>query len=106
MTQLSVTELAFWQAHGFSFDLLDVRRAQARALDATQIAQAIWRDPALWLDWKDEWLPATRPVVVYCAQGHEISQGMTAALRAMGIDARYLVGGILLWKAGHEVIPL
>jgi thiosulfate sulfurtransferase len=35
-----------------------------------------WRNPAHWLDWKDEFLQTPR-VVVYCAHGHEISQGLT-----------------------------
>ena len=40
--------------------------------------------------------------VLYCAHGHEISQGLVAALRAMGVDARYLDGGIDAWKAAGE----
>jgi rhodanese-related sulfurtransferase len=52
-------------------------------------------------------VPGGRPVVVYCAHGHEISQGLTAALRAMDIDARHLLGGISAWKqAGHPVVPV
>jgi len=47
------------------------------------------------------------PVVVYCAYGHEISQGLVAALRAMGADARQLEGGIAAWReAGLAVIAL
>jgi rhodanese-related sulfurtransferase len=39
-------------------------------------------------------VPASRSVVVYCAQGHELSHGAAPALQASGIDARYLEGGI------------
>jgi rhodanese-related sulfurtransferase len=107
MSHISVAELALWQEHGFEFDLLDVRRAQARVQDGSDIAGGSWRDPAAWLDWKDEWLGIKHPVVLYCAHGHEISQGLTAALRAMQIDARHLVGGIQQWKdSGHPVEPL
>jgi rhodanese-related sulfurtransferase len=111
MSHITVTELAFWVEHGFSFDLLDVRRARARTQDGNEIATSTaistWRDPAAWLDWKDEWLGSPRPVVLYCAHGHEISQGLTAALRAMGIDARHLVGGIERWRAeGLPVVGL
>jgi rhodanese-related sulfurtransferase len=98
MSHITVAELAMWKEHGFDFDLLDVRRAKARGQDGTDIAGASWRDPAAWLDWKDDWLGAKRPVVLYCAYGHEISQGLTAALRAMDIDARHLIGGIQQWK--------
>ena len=38
-----------------------------------------------------------RPVVVYCVHGHEVSQNAAAALRAEGIDARYLEGGVEGW---------
>jgi thiosulfate sulfurtransferase len=105
MSIITVAELALWQRGGFGFQLLDVRRAQARAADGSDIAGARWLDPALWLDWKDG-VGTERPVVVYCAHGHEISQGLTAALRAMAIDARHLEGGISAWKAaGQPVQP-
>jgi len=105
MSTITVAELALWQRAGFAFQLLDVRRAQARAADASEIAGGSWRDPALWLDWKNG-VGTGRPVVVYCAHGHEISQGLTAALRAMGVDARHLDGGISAWlAAGQPVRP-
>lgn len=105
MSTITVPELALWQSAGFGFELLDVRRAQARAADGTDIAAGRWLDPACWLDWKDA-VPKGRPVVVYCAHGHEISQGLTAALRALGLDARHLDGGIAAWKqAGQAVVP-
>ena len=40
-----------------------------------------------------------RPVVCYCVRGHEVSQGACEELRRLGIDARYLEGGIDGWKA-------
>lgn len=105
MSHMTIDELALWQRAGFAFDLIDVRRASARAQDGTDIAGARWLDPARWLDWKDG-VRADRPVVVYCAFGHEISQGLVAALRAMGVDARHLDGGIAAWKAaGHGTVP-
>ncbi len=105
MSVITVPELALWQHGNFGFQLLDVRRAQARSADGSDISGARWLDPALWLDWKDS-IGCEQPVVVYCAHGHEISQGLTAALRAMGIDARHLEGGISGWKAaGQPVQP-
>ena len=106
MSFITVAELALWQRGNFAFQLLDVRRALARATDGSDIADARWLDPALWLDWKND-IGNQRPVVVYCAHGHEISQGLTAALRAMGVDARYLDGGMTAWKAaGQSVLPI
>jgi thiosulfate sulfurtransferase len=107
MSTLTVAELALWQSAHFAFTLLDVRRAQKRRAEGDEIAGGRWLDPALWLDWKDEFAASAQPVVVYCAHGHEISQGLTAALRALGADARHLGGGIEAWRgAGHAVTRL
>ena len=104
MSIITVAELALWKSGGLGFEWLDVRRAQARAADGSAIAGARWLDPALWLDWKDQ-VPRGRPVVVCCAHGHEISQGLAAALRAMGLDARHLEGGVSAWReAGHPLV--
>ena len=103
MSSISINELALWQRAGFAHRLLDVRRAQARASDGSAIAGGQWLDPARWLDWKNE-IGNELPVVVYCAHGHEISQGLTAALRAMGVDARQLEGGISAWKAAGQPV--
>ena len=40
-----------------------------------------------------------KPVICYCVHGHEVSQGASATLCDLGIDARYLEGGIAEWKA-------
>lgn len=72
--------------------LLDVRRtpvfeasdrliAGARHCPPEQVAALATREPP-------------RPVVVYCAYGHAVSQGAAAALLAAGWDARWLAGGI------------
>jgi rhodanese-related sulfurtransferase len=107
MSHLSPAELALWQRSGFAHTLIDVRRATKRSSEGDQIAGGEWLDPAQWLDWKDRFEGARTPVVVYCAYGHEISQGLTAALRAMGADARHLDGGIEAWRqAGLAVEPL
>ncbi len=99
MTHLSTAELALWQRGGFSHTLIDVRRGVKRSAEGDQIAGSHWLDPAHWLDWKDRFEGASAPVVVYCAHGHEISQGLVAALRALGADARHLEGGIEAWRA-------
>lgn len=106
MPSISVSELADQLQQGVPLRIIDVRRAQALASSGVQIAGAQWQNPALWLDWKDD-VAHDLPVVVYCAHGKEISQGLSAALRAMGADACHLEGGIAAWQAqGQAVTPL
>ncbi|MFI4931910.1 MAG: Fe-Mn family superoxide dismutase [Burkholderiales bacterium] len=85
--------------------VLDVRRAgvyeQARAL----IPGARWCDPAAVDAWSRE-LPTDRELVVYCIYGHEVGRATALRLRAAGLNARYLSGGIDGWqKAGRAVEP-
>ncbi len=85
--------------------IIDVRKKPAYDEDPVVIADAQWRDPAAVDDWGAEFAGAA-PVVCYCVHGHEVSQGAGAALRALGIDARYLEGGIDGWKkTGGAVEP-
>lgn len=105
MKSISVEELARQLELGIPLRLLDVRRAKAKVESGVHIAGALWRDPALWLDWKDD-VARDLPIVVYCAHGHEISQGLTATLNAMGADASHLKGGISEWIThGKATIP-
>jgi len=78
--------------------VVDVRRAETFAADDSLVAGATWRDPFAVSDWK-KFLPRHRPVAVYCVHGHEISRNVCGALRADGIDARYLDGGIAAWRS-------
>ena len=103
---MNVSELAEWRAQGTSHTLLDVRRDIKRAAEADELSGTVWRNPAHWLDWKDN-IASGAPVVVYCAFGHELSQAMAACLRALGHDARHLEGGIEEWrKAGQATQAL
>lgn len=103
MQSISVPELALWRSAKFPHTLIDVRRKLKRKEDGVAIADGQWLDPALWLEWKDT-VPATQPVIIYCAHGHELSQGLAATLRAMGIDARYLLGGIEAWRSTGQSV--
>jgi drug/metabolite transporter (DMT)-like permease/rhodanese-related sulfurtransferase len=106
MPFISVTELVSQLAQGKPLRLLDVRRDQAWAASGQQIAGGTWMNPALWLDWKDG-VAHDLPIVLYCAHGHEISQGLTAALRAMGANACSLEGGFFAWQAqGQATTPI
>ena len=96
MSRISICELAEWQAADRTFTVLDVRRTSVRLADAQEIAGAHWRDPEDVFTWKDQ-VTRDRPVIVYCAKGHEISQGIAATLEAMGLDARYLIDGFAGW---------
>jgi superoxide dismutase, Fe-Mn family len=73
--------------------VVDVRKAQAYADARDLLAGATWRDPARLPSWTPE-LDVSKPVVVYCRHGMEVSQAAALSLRARGFDARYLVGGI------------
>ena len=87
--------------------LIDVRRQGARQASGMTLENAIWRDPAQWLDWKDDVAAMAGPLVFFCAHGHEIGQAMTAALCAMGKDAKYLEGGFAAWQeAGHKALSI
>jgi rhodanese-related sulfurtransferase len=78
--------------------VVDVRRLADFARAGELIVSAFHRDPDEIERWRKE-LPAGRDVVVHCVHGHQVSQNAAAALRAAGIDARYLEGGIAGWVA-------
>ncbi|PZP90788.1 MAG: superoxide dismutase [Variovorax paradoxus] len=78
--------------------LIDVRRAAGYAQAPDRLAAAVWHDPALLREWSLE-LDASKPVLVYCVHGHEVSQSVALALRARGLDARYVAGGIEACRA-------
>jgi rhodanese-related sulfurtransferase len=100
MDRISPHELAEWQTAHRTFTLLDVRRKAVRTVDSAELPNAKWLDPEQLFAWKDE-IPRDRPAVVYCAKGHEISQGVAATLRALGLDARYLVDGYAGWRSAQ-----
>ena len=78
--------------------LVDVRRAGVFEQDDALIESATWRDPAQVDAWAAD-LPRDQPVVVYCVYGHEVGRATAMKLRAAGVDARFLRGGIDGWKA-------
>jgi Fe-Mn family superoxide dismutase len=85
--------------------LLDVRRAGVFEQAGTMLPDARWCDPAAVATWASE-LPTGREVVVYCVYGHEVSRATAMRLRAAGVNARYLRGGIDGWQsAGRPLAP-
>ncbi len=79
--------------------VVDVRRAPAFEKLPRLLLGALRRNPETEKDWARN-LRQSRPVVVYCVHGHEVSQNAAAELRAEGIDALYLEGGITAWLEG------
>ncbi len=85
--------------------LLDVRRAGVFEQAPSVIPGARWRDPQEVSTWSLA-LPTGEPVVVYCVYGHEVGRSTAMRLRAAGIDARFLRGGIDGWQAaGRALAP-
>jgi Fe-Mn family superoxide dismutase len=84
--------------------VLDVRRAGAFQQAESMVPQARWLDPAAVGQWAGE-LPSERSFVVYCVYGHEVGRATALRMRAAGLDARYLRGGIDGWqRAGRPVV--
>lgn len=78
--------------------VLDVRRAGVYEQSQQLIPAAQWRDPARFTEWASDLEPGSK-VVVYCVAGHEISRATALRLRAMGLGASFLEGGIEGWTA-------
>jgi len=85
------------QLHASTLPRIDVRRAAVFADAPDMVPGARWHDPAD----VDQWAAtlAGAPVVVYCVHGHEVGQSAAARLRALGVPAQYLIGGIEAWRA-------
>jgi Fe-Mn family superoxide dismutase len=83
--------------------LLDVRRAGVFEQARTMIPGARWCDPSAVASWSAD-LPAGREVVVYCIYGHEVGRSTAMRLRAAGLNARYLRGGINDWQAAGRPV--
>jgi len=83
--------------------LLDVRRASVFEQASTMLPGARWCDPAAVTAWSGV-LPADREVVVYCVYGHEVGRSTAMRLRAAGLKARYLRGGLDGWQAAGRLL--
>jgi Fe-Mn family superoxide dismutase len=83
--------------------VFDVRRAGVFDQALSMIPGARWCDPATVGEWAGE-LPADRDIVVYCVYGHEVGRVTALRLRAAGLRARYLRGGIDGWQAAGQAL--
>ncbi len=85
--------------------VIDVRRAGVFANAQTVLPDAQWRDPAGNMQWMKR-LPRDREILVYCVYGHEVNRNCAIRLRAHGLNARFLKGGIEAWQlAGRPLAP-
>lgn len=94
---ISPAELKYLLDTGASVTVLDVRLVEDRSPVKHPVPGAVWRDPDEVGSWQED-IGAGSDVVVYCVHGHRVSQRICAALRANGISARYLDGGIEGWQ--------
>ena len=78
--------------------VLDVRHDDDCARYKSRIAGTVWRDSFDVAGWAKE-LPKDKPVVVYCMYGFWVSQKAAEELRALGINAQSLAGGVTAWRA-------
>ncbi|SEI46860.1 Fe-Mn family superoxide dismutase [Achromobacter sp. NFACC18-2] len=83
--------------------IIDVRRRAVFDNAQDKIPGAQWRDPALAGQWQSD-IARGLPAIVYCVHGHEVSQSVALALRAHGVEAFYLAGGIEGWR--HAGLPM
>jgi rhodanese-related sulfurtransferase len=77
--------------------LVDVRREDIFDAEDKLIIGAVHHAPGEFDRWWRE-LPFGRTVVVYCGHGGDVSQGVAKTLRAAGLKAAYLEGGISAWQ--------
>lgn len=84
---------------------IDVRRAGVYDAATTILPDAPWRDPAAIDTWAGE-LPTDEEVVVYRVYGHEVGRSTALRLRAAGIKARFLQGGIDGWIAAGQPVQV
>ena len=98
LPSLSVEELGTRLAEGEPIQVLDARPRHHISRTVDLMDGAVWRDPDRVETWVGELSP-DRPVAVYCAYGFHVGCNVTRALRARGLDARYVRGGLSAWYA-------
>jgi len=90
-----------------AWQIVDVRRAGVFDDAQTMLPGARWADPAQLQRGAASAVAAApgEPVIAYCVHGHEVSRAAALQLRATGLDARFLVGGLDGWaRAGRPLV--
>ena len=98
LPSLSVEELAARLATGEPIQVLDARPRHHISRTVDVMDGAVWRDPDRVETWVRDLSP-DQPVAVYCAYGFHVGCNVTRVLRAHGLDARYVRGGLAAWYA-------
>jgi adenylyltransferase/sulfurtransferase len=98
-TTMTAEELIEWRERHVPHVLIDVREPSEHA--AERIDRAVLM-PLGSLASAIDALPRDRPVVVHCRTGGRSARAV-AMLRAKGIDARNLAGGIEAWRRNDRV---
>lgn len=84
--------------------LIDVRRKGDLDASGEVLPGATWHDPEKLAEWAAH-LPHDQHIVLYCARGGSVSNGVVDALYAQSLDACFIEGGIEEWKAaGGKVV--
>jgi Fe-Mn family superoxide dismutase len=86
-----------------SSEVLDVRRAGMFEKADALIPGARWQDPAKVEAWARD-VPRDKEIEVYCVYGHEVGRATALRLRAQGVQARFLRGGIEAWQAAGRPV--
>ena len=99
--QITCTELAAVIGTPLAPRIIDVCLPEDHALDPRVIpgAQRFGFREAAEID-------TDAPMVIACQKGFKLSQGVASALRARGVDARFLRGGMVGWaEASLPLLP-
>lgn len=96
----SISPLDLWTLIGTTDAprLIDVRRRAVFENGTGMLPGSRWYDPLNTRDWLGQF-DRCAPIIVACNAGHELSQMVSAQLRALGADARILAGGYEAWTA-------
>ncbi|MEI8275288.1 MAG: sulfurtransferase/chromate resistance protein [Hyphomicrobiales bacterium] len=94
----SISPLELWHAMATprAPQVIDVRRRDIYESVAGLLPASVWREPTALTSWIGT-LDRARPIVIACKAGKELSQNITAELRAAGFDATMLAGGQGAW---------
>jgi rhodanese-related sulfurtransferase len=84
--------------------IIDTRRRDVYEQAPGILPGSSWHDPQNATEWISS-LDRSRPIVVACKAGHELSQMIAADLRGRGIEASILTDGYAAWtKAGLPIV--
>lgn len=83
--------------------VIDVRSAAVFEQSDVVAEGAVWPHPAQVDTWAAQ-LPASEPVAVHCVYGHEVGRSTAMRLRAAGVDARFLIGGLDGWRSEGRLL--